>query len=303
MENSTNLQANTSGENSNNIDTLTIINCAILVLLIPIAIVGNTLVLAAIFRTPSLRSPSFVFICSLAISDLLVGVVIQPLYTVSLFVTLQFLKTIAETTAYATCGVSLGTMTAISVDRFLALRCHMRYPTVVTSSRAIYTTLVIFFIDSVVTTIYFCDRAAYLIIIVGCICICLFISTVSYITIYRIVRRHKAQIHVQQLAVLQSSNISNATGNNISIIQLKRSAINTFVFYIAMILCYFPVVISLTIYSLSFEKWTKTWNFADTLAFMNSSINPFLFCWRLRDLRKAVLKIGRQVLCGTTHEN
>jgi len=302
MENSTNLQANTSGENSNSIDTLTIINCAILVLLIPIAIVGNTLVLAAIFRTPSLRSPSFVFICSLAISDLLVGVIIQPLYTVSLFVTLQFLKTIAETTAYATCGVSLGTMTVISVDRLLALRYHMRHPTLVTSSRAIYTTLVMLFIDSVVTAIYFCDRAAYRIIIVVYICICLFTSTVSYITIYQIVRRHKAQIHVQQLAV-QSSNISNATGNNINIIQLKRSAINTFVFYIAMILCYFPVVISISIYSLSFEKWTKTWNFADTLAFMNSSINPFLFCWRLRDLRKAVLKIGRQVLCGTTHEN
>ena len=60
-----------------------IVNCAINGPLILIFIIGNALVLAAIFRTPSLRSPSTIFLCNLAASDILVGIVVQPVYIVS----------------------------------------------------------------------------------------------------------------------------------------------------------------------------------------------------------------------------
>ena len=43
-------------------------------------ILGNSLVLATILRTPSLRSPSTIFLFSLAVSDLLVGLVVQAVY-------------------------------------------------------------------------------------------------------------------------------------------------------------------------------------------------------------------------------
>ena len=38
------------------------------------------------------------------------------------------------------CGISLRIMTAINVDRFLALRYHMRYPNLMTQKRALHTT-------------------------------------------------------------------------------------------------------------------------------------------------------------------
>lgn len=77
-------------------------------------------------------------------------------------------------------------------------------------------------------------------------------------------------------------------GNSISMIRLKRSATNTFVFYIILTLCYSPMYIMLTV-TLSMKAiWTKEWNFSVTLVFMNSSINPFIFCWRLRKLRVTV---------------
>lgn len=51
----------------------TVLNSVLNAPLIVTAILGNTLVLAAILRTPSLRSPSIMLLCSLAVSDLLVG--------------------------------------------------------------------------------------------------------------------------------------------------------------------------------------------------------------------------------------
>ncbi|KAL9958756.1 hypothetical protein ACROYT_G035814, partial [Oculina patagonica] len=99
------------------------------------SIIGNTLVLAAILRTPSLRSPSMIFLCSLAVSDLLVGLVVQPIYIATNLTRDSSLDEAMKRMAIALCGVSLLTMTAISVDRFLALHYHMRYPNVMTTKR------------------------------------------------------------------------------------------------------------------------------------------------------------------------
>lgn len=299
MSDSINYRLNTTGNYPSNVETTIIIYCIIIALLMPIAIIGNSLVLAAIFRTPSLRSPSTAFLCTLGFSDLVVGFIVQPLYIASEFSTVDFMQPLVELTSYIACGVSLWTMTAKSVDRFMALHYHMRYYTLVTTSRAIYTSVITFFIISLLSAIYFWNRTVYLLLMAITISISILISTVSYITIYRIVRRHQVHILAQQEA-MQSSN---APARVNRMIHLKKSAINTFVFYIVMILCYIPVIISLSVYSLSFEDWTKVWNFADVAVFLNSSINPILYCWRLCDLRTAVFKIGRKMLCIRTEEN
>ena len=299
MTTSSNYHPNTTANQPTNVESTIIIYCVILGMLTPIAIIGNSLVLAAIFRTPSLRLPPTAFLCTLALSDLVVGFIVQPLYIASEFTTVSFMQPLVELASYIGCGVSLWTMTEISVDRFMALHFHMRYPTLVTTSRVMYTSLITFFTISLLSVIYFSNRMIYLLFMAITTSSSLLISTAFYIAIYRIVRRHQVDIITQQ-QVLQSP--PNAA-SNVNIIQLKKSAINTFAFYIVMILCYFPVVISLSIYSLSPEDWTKAWNFADVAVMLNSSINPILYCWRLHDLRKAVFKIGRKLLCRATAEN
>ena len=274
-----------------NVESVVIIYCVLIGLLIPITVVGNSLVLAAIHRTPSLRSPTTVFLCSLAISDLVVGFLVQPLYIASEFATFGFMRPLVDVVTCIACGVSLCTMTAISVDRLLALHYHMRYPTLVTTSRASLTSVAICLIISLPCVIYFWNRTVYFILTVIVICISLLISSVCYITIYRIVHRHQLQIFAQQRATQSSSASPNA-----NLVQVKKSALNTFVFYVVMILCYFPAVFSLSIYGLSsVEDWTKAWNLTDVAVMLNSSINPFLYCWRLPCLRTAVVKMCRNI--------
>lgn len=208
------------------------------------------------------------------------------------------MRPLVDLVSCTACGVSLCTMTAISVDRFVALCYRMRYPTLMTTSRASLTSVAICLIISLPSVIYFWNRAVYFIFAVTVICISLFISSVCYITIYRIVHRHQIQIFAQQRATQSSSASPNA-----NLVQLKKSALNTFVFYVVMILCYVPAVFSLSIYGLSsVEDWTKAWNLTDVAVMLNSSINPFLYCWRLPFLRTAVVKICRNITCRRSEE-
>ena len=129
--------------------------------------------------------------------------------------------------------------------------------------------------------------------------ICLIISTFYYIRIYRIIRRHQLQILAQQPA-LQSADAE----NNLNTRGLQISALNTFVFYMALIICYLPSHVLLTLHGLSHtHDWPTEWEFANTAVLMNSSINPILYCWRLRELRTAVIKTVRQMSCKQTEEN
>lgn len=90
-----------------------ILNCAINVPLMFVAVIGNTLVLVAILKTSSLRrSPSIVFLSSLAVSDLLVGSVVQPLFIASGLAQDVFLGILWLRVGFVCCGVSLSTTTA-----------------------------------------------------------------------------------------------------------------------------------------------------------------------------------------------
>ena len=188
------------------------------------------------------------------------------------------------------------TITVIAVDRFLALHYHMRYATLVSESR-VKCFIIIWLISFLVSGIILWDVRVQWASVGSVIIFCFIISTFSYIRIYQIVRRHHLQIHTQKQAV-QSSDAE----NNLHKARLKRSAMNTFVFYIALIIYYFPLCISLTLLGLS-EKNRQKWQFAYTAAFMNSSINPLLYCWRLRELSTAVVKTARQMLRKQTEEN
>ena len=68
---------------------IVIINCIVNAPLMLTSILGNSLVFIAIWRTVSPRSPSMMFICSLAVSDLLVGLIVQPLYIANLLISAQ----------------------------------------------------------------------------------------------------------------------------------------------------------------------------------------------------------------------
>ena len=278
-------------------DTISIINSVLNAPLMLISIIGNTLVLTAIWRTSALRSPSIILVCSLAVADLTVGFVVQPLYITSTITGNPFLFQATFMTGACATGVSLLIMTAISIDRLLALHYHMRYPSLMTTQRAMYASATLWVIIFLLSFLTFWKMSAYYFVSAVTIAICLLVSTVCYMRIYRIVRQHQLQIHAQQQAVE-----NNAADDKQTMLRSTKSAKNTFIYYIVMILCYTPLFTSMAVLSISHKDWTNAWSLGDTVAFMNSSINPFLYCWRLRELRVAVVKTAKQLLRTQTEE-
>ena len=155
----------------------------------------------------SLHPPSKPLCRCLATTDLLVGIFSQPMmatYFMSLanenWSLCRYASDATFTTSYTFCGVSLLTMTAISVDRLVALLLGLRYRQTVTLER-IYIMLAAFWVLSSLTDLC-CILNYRLALWLGRISISLFllISIISYTKIFRTLSHYQAEVqhHVQQ---------------------------------------------------------------------------------------------------------
>ena len=172
-----------------------------------IAFLGNFLILVALNKESSLRPPFKLLYRCLATTDLLVGLFAQPLaatYWMSVvhkhWSLCRHAMYAAYLSSYALCSVSLFTLTAISVDRLLALLLGIRYRQIVTLKRTyiIAATFWILSVGAVSISISHSRIIRWYSIIV--IALCSVISIASYTKIFRTLRHHQAQLqdHVQQ---------------------------------------------------------------------------------------------------------
>ena len=128
------------------------------------AILGNFLILVALRKESSLHPPSKLLYRCLATTDLLVGLVSQPLqaiYWISIanehWNLCRYTRDAAYMTGNALCGVSLGTMTAITVDRLLAMLLGLRYKQTVTLKRTNIILAAIWVLSGVAALCYILD--------------------------------------------------------------------------------------------------------------------------------------------------
>ena len=117
------------------------------------------------------------------------------------------------------------------------------------------------------------------------------VTTVVYIRVYLTVRRHKNQIHVLQ--VLQDAHTSEMA----NFASLIKSAISVFYVYLAYLVCYFPFLISAAMFEAYGPNitWKRYALSSFTLVFLNSSLNPVIYCWKMRHIRHAVMNILRNM--------
>ena len=106
------------------------------------ASLGNTLILIALHKVTSIYPPTKLLFRCLAVTDLLVGLISQPLYVTLLFSRFTTWNVNVDAIYFADgfffrllSAVSLLTSAAISVDRLLALLLGLRYRYTVTLRR------------------------------------------------------------------------------------------------------------------------------------------------------------------------
>jgi len=262
------------------------------------AFLGNALILNALYKESSLHPPSKLLLRSLATTDLCVGLIAEPLaITYWMSVVNEHWNTCPHLTAasfiigYNLCGVSVGTMTAISVDRLLALLLGLRYRQVVTLNRTYVIVFTLWLLPAVFSAMYLWNPLTTLWYGIVNIPLCLIISISSYTKIFLSLRYHQNQIRdrVQQ---------PNQT-NQLNIARYKMAVSSAIWLQLTLVACYLPysIVEALRAKSGLSESLYLAWIYTATLVFLNSSLNPILFCWKLNEVRKAAKDTIRQVLC------
>ena len=264
------------------------------------AFLGNTLILVALHKESSLHPPSKLLYRNLAVTDLCVGIVVEPLKVASWISMVNkkwkicyYVSLTNSLSALLLCAVSLLTLTALSLDRLLALLLGLRYRQVVTL-RSIYITEVILWILAIIFTfIYVWIPFVRLWLFRTVLPICLVTSVFSY-TIILVTLRHsqnQVQDHIGQRQPSQAVALN--TG------RYRKAVYSALWVQVALVVCYLPFFLTAVVLAsqrgrrMSSSVWLA-WQFTATLIYLNSSLNPLLYCWKIREVRQAVKETLRQ---------
>ena len=285
----------------------TIILLVLNILLTISASVGNALILFALHKETSLHPPSKLLFRCLAATDLLIGLVSQPLhatYLLSLLTMSQgwqenfcvYSVTLATITSNVLCLVSLMTSTAISVDRLLALILGLRYRQVITFKRTLIALILFCLVDIALVSffhlIYNNNKSKTFVTVALCIGN-LATSAFCYAKIVVKIRQHHRQVQTQG-SVNQGN--CNAGGLAMNMARYKKTVSSVLWIQLTLIICYLPnTVVVAVISNMGLTLALDTaWGITVTLVFLNSSLNPFLYCWKIREIRVAARDTIRQ---------
>ncbi|XP_022795217.1 adenosine receptor A2b-like [Stylophora pistillata] len=270
---------------------------AVNILLSITAFFGNFLILVALYKDSSLHPPSKLLYRCLATTDLLVGLVAQPLYATYCMSLVyarwnlcQYVREAVYVTGYALCKVSLLTMTAISLDRLLALLLGLRHRQIVTLRRTYIMVASFWVLSSVIASSYTLDYSVTFFYGRILMPTCIIVSFASYAKIFHTLSQHQAQVQDQFHHQTSHPNIS----------RYKKAANSALWVQLALVICYLPfgvvdiVISNSKIYS---SLLVIVRGLTVVLVFFNSTLNPLIYCWKISEVRQAVKQTIRRALC------
>ena len=260
-------------------------------LLSPCAVVANSLIVIVIIKKPSLRSPLNLLLGCLAVSDLLVGLFVQPSYVAFRLGENQHkfvpcaLRLFYSTGFFICYGVSLVTLCAISCERFIALFYPLQYYHIVRYSRVLKLVIFIWIINIFLTGLQWAHNKAARGIHLVSWTVLLLTAVVSQLRILPLIRRHQRQIkrHREHFFYQRTgaSLMQMKFAINVTCIVTVYLAFNLPV----LIITAFHQIIHIDIDTYNFYSW------AETAAFLNSSVNPVICVWRVKAIWRAIKEL------------
>ena len=261
----------------------------------PLAVISNSIIVIAIFASSRLRTPSNLLIGCVALSDVLVGLTVQPGYICFRLMENQhrsvpcFVRVMYSNAFYICCGVSFMTLSVVSYERLVAVRLRARYNNVFSGNRVLKFMVAIWVLNIVLTSLQWLginqiSRGIHLILWF----LCLLVSVVASLGISLTLRRHHRQLHCL------SSIFENIRRKRE--LKLTRNILFIVGVYLSL---NFPVLL-VSLYHQILEQEIKTYNhysWTETLAFLNSCTNPLLCFWKNRQIRQGILAIRRRITC------
>ena len=263
-----------------------------------VATLGNLLDICALMKIQDTVKKLFL---SLAFSDLAVGLCSQLMTPILSAVMLKMASSGDELAFFCSTvlivllyfmyllgSASFPNVIVIAFDRLLAVSLHLRYQELVTP---IHVTMVLVSLWLTSCVSAFLDiflpkgieMVPAVISVIGYV-----LTTLAYVRIYKVVRYHQNQIYSQNQ--LQNAQTREAH-------RQRKSAYNSLFVSVVFLACYFPFLPCTILYSINPSEISfLVAHFASIfLIYLNSSLNPFIYCWRYPEIRQSVKSTVKQI--------
>lgn len=264
-----------------------------------VTIPGNLLVVLAVFIDPNkdLRSPFMYFVANLAIADLLVGIVTDPVSAVYHFKSaLGFINhgtliASVHMPFFISCTASVLSLAALTVDRYLAITSPFRYRATLNPMRAVLVCILVWMLSLSFPFAYlYLGFIHYAFLFANTAVVMTFaVLLLAYVRIYKTFRRQ----------IREWDNLHDSTEENRAkklTMRWEQKITKTLLIMLALFIsCYLPACVLIYVINLcntcncDLVVWARDVQFLLILA--NSSMNPFIYSWRLYNCRRAFLWI------------
>ena len=261
-----------------------------------LTIIGNSIFFVTIWKTKSMHTPSNTLLGFLSITDLLVGIVCQPLFVVTmlqmpapcctdLMLAYNFAFGVTSWNSFLCIGL-------ITADRFSAVFYPYRYRAFATCRKFTYITAIVFGVSISYTTadviLYQKSKIVFLSFLITVNSLVVTSIVVTYILVYRVALRQRKFLTLPQAHRRRLRKKCSTSDGHTKTIPL---------ILVAFIICSLPLIsyhIQMLLYythGSQFISGLGTW--ANLLFLSNSAINPLIYFMRRGDIRKA----AKRLLC------
>ena len=273
-------------------NSLFILRCVVPACLSVTAVALNALAILALRRTLALPKNFKLLLLSLAVSDVGVGLLIQPMYVAVVSKEDSHIVMLEDAYLISTnvlCLASFIGVTALAIDRFLAINLHLRYYEFVTYNRVVFVVILIWMSSAIIGLLILWDLRLGFTFIPVITFVSLVVIAIFYLKIYLAVK-----YHIKQIAAMQTSDggeINEEMQRNAE--KQKKAAVSIFCVYLVLVVCYLPnlILISIKLSDENFKVSKYVTGFSDFLVFLNSSLNPLIYCWKMKHIRHAAKNI------------
>ena len=257
----------------------------------PLTILLNVLVIMAVKRRPRLQSYANILLACLAVTDAFTGFIVQPSFILWKIFQLLRVKNISNiirvvhgSSIRAASICSALHLMLVTCERLVAIKYTMHYPYIVTK-RKIKVTVTAFWVFVLSCEVLRRMRAivviANLIIALVLISCVLFIG-VSYAILYHETVRHQKMIKAQQLPQEEVERFAK-----------ESKALKTTVFVVGAVVpvCFVPMAFVFSCF-VAGSKVAYHQLCMRTFVLLNYLLNPLIYCWRQKEMRKFVFRIS-----------
>ena len=264
----------------------------------------NIVAIYAIKKTSSLSKNLKTLLLSLAFSDLGVGLLAQPMLVAKIMDSKQKNETNESFSAIHIVFLissnffffaSLFSVMALCAERFLAIHLHLRYQELVTCKRIAAVVVSIWVISALISLIrLFISKNIMYVSFVIIMSACIITATSTSVKLYLTLRRHIDQIQIPQVAQNDQEE---------SVQRKRKSAMASLYVYLVFIVCYLPNICRLFITAAIPEpridvKHLKFYTL--TLLFLNSTLNPLIYCWKMKRIQHTIVGTLRNLFSSPT---